>query len=292
MSNPINDYLNLTARFPLLTPEQEIQLSRQVQAMNALNDLADLTPQQQRIKRRGIKARNAIVNANLRLVVHIAKRYIKRLKGNGMDLMDLIQEGNIGLHRAAELFDGARGYKFSTYAYWWIRQAITRAVDTQERIIRLPQHSVERLYRAIRLQEEYTRHHGKPATTAELAGMLEITTEELEILMARAMTPRSLDQLINEDGSPLIDMIADERTLDPSYAAAEIEIQQEQLNLAFFRLDKNDRDILSKRYGLGNTREHTIREIAREAGVTRQRITQRVQIAERKLRFMAATTAA
>lgn len=292
MSNPINDYLNLTARYPLLTPEQEIQLSRQVQAMNALNDITDLTPQQQRIKRRGIKARNTIVNANLRLVVHIAKRYIKRLKGNGMDLMDLIQEGNIGLHRAAELFDGARGYKFSTYAYWWIRQAITRAVDTQERIIRLPQHSVERLYRAIKLQEEYTRQHGKPATMAELAGMLEVATEELEILMARAMTPRSLDQLINEDGSPLIDMIADERTLDPSYAAAEMEIQQEQLNLAFFRLDKNDRDILSKRYGLGSTREHTVREIARESGVTRQRITQRVQIAERKLRFMVATTAA
>lgn len=285
MSDSIKDYLNVVARYPLLSAEQEIQLSRQVHAMRELKDVAGPTPQQQRIIKRGLKARNAIINANLRLVVHIAKRYMRRLDGGHMELMDIIQEGNVGLHRAAELFDGARGYKFSTYAYWWIRQAITRAIDTQEHAIRMPQHSVERFYRAVRLQEEYTREHGRPATPAQLAELLEITPDELRTLMVRAVRPKSLDQLATDDGSPLIDMIADERS-NEAYELAEQMERFEQLQLAFFRLKEENRIAVSKRYGLNGHKPQTLKQIGAEEGVSRECIRQRVDIARRRLRLL------
>lgn len=290
MTDSVKDYLNLVARYPLLSAEQEIQLSRQVAAMREIKCIDDPTPQQQRIIKRGLKARNTIVNANLRLVVYVAKRFARRLDGGHMELMDIIQEGNVGLHRAAELFDGARGYKFSTYAYWWIRQAITRAIDTQEHAIRMPQHSVDRFYRAVRLQEDYAREHGRPATPSQLAEMLEITPDELMVIMSRGMRPKSLDQLATDDGSPLIDMIADERS-NEAYEIAEQLERFEQLQLAFFRLKEEDRIAVSKRYGMCGNEPQTLKQIGATEGVSRERIRQRIDIAQRKLRLLMAECA-
>ena len=287
----LKEYLNTAGRYPLLSPEQEIQLSRQVQAMREVEGITDPTPQQRRIIKRGMKARNAIVNANLRLVVHIAKRYLRRLNGGHMELMDIIQEGNIGLHRAAELFDGTKGYKFSTYAYWWIRQAITRAIDTQERAIRVPQHGLEKLYKAVKMQEQFTKENNRSASIAELAEMMEVSAEELTMLMARNAAPRSLDQLVKEDGTPLIDLIADERYLDADYDAAEQTERSEQLSLAFFHMTDEDRELISKRYGIGCDGEHAYREIANQYGVSRETIKLRIRKAERKLRFMLQSSA-
>ena len=287
----LKEYLNTAGRYPLLSPEQEIQLSRQVQAMREVEGITDPTPQQRRIIKRGMKARNAIVNANLRLVVHIAKRYLRRLNGGHMELMDIIQEGNIGLHRAAELFDGTKGYKFSTYAYWWIRQAITRAIDTQERAIRVPQHGLEKLYKAVKMQEQFTKENNRSASIAELAEMMEVSAEELTMLMARNAAPRSLDQLVKEDGTPLIDLIADERCLGSDYDAAEQTERSEQLSLAFFHMTDEDRELISKRYGIGCDGEHAYREIANQYGVSRETIKLRIRKAERKLRFMLQSSA-
>ena len=291
MTDSLKEYLNIAGRYPLLSPEQEIQLSRQVQAMRDAQSIKDPTPQQRRIIKRGMKARNAIVNANLRLVVHIAKRYQRRLNGGHMELMDIIQEGNIGLHRAAELFDGTKGYKFSTYAYWWIRQAITRAIDTQERAIRVPQHGLEKLYKAVKLQEQFTKDHNRPASIAELAEIMETQADELTMLMARNAQPRSLDQLAKEDGTPLVDLIADERYLGADYDAAEQTERSEQLSLAFFQLAEEDRELIFKRYGIGYGREHTFRELAIERGISRERVRQKMDRAEKKLHFIVRTTA-
>ena len=291
MTDSLKEYLNIAGRYPLLSPEQEIQLSRQVQAMREVEGVTSPTPQQRRIIKRGMNARNAIVNANLRLVVHIAKRYLRRLNGGHMELMDIIQEGNIGLHRAAELFDGAKGYKFSTYAYWWIRQAITRAIDTQERAIRVPQHGLEKIYKAVKLQEQFTKEHNRSASIAELSEMMELPAEELTMLMARNVSPRSLDQLVKEDGTPLADLIADERYLSADYDAAEQTERSEQLSLAFFQLAEEDRELIFKRYGIGYGREHTFTELANERGISRERVRQKMNRAEKKLHLIVRTGA-
>lgn len=286
MTDSVKEYLNAIARYPLLSAEQEIQLSRQVQAMREIDAAAELTPQQRRIVKRGHKAKNTIISCNLRLVVHVAKKYMRRLGGSNMELMDLIQEGNVGLHRAAELFDGTKGYKFSTYAFWWIRQAITRAIDTQERMIRVPQHNLERIYRAIKVQEEYARQHGRSPSMAELAQLMEIEVNELVMLLSRNVQIKSLDSLVADDGSPLIDFIADESPLNEEHTYAEQSERMEQLQLAFFRLDKDDRNAVAKRYGIYGLEPKSNADIAREEGVSRERIRQRVQKAERKLRLL------
>lgn len=286
MTDSIKEYLNAIARYPLLSTEQEIQLSRQVHAMREIDANSELTPQQRRTIKRGQKAKNTIISCNLRLVVHIAKKYVRRLSGSHMEMMDLIQEGNVGLHRAAELFDGSKGYKFSTYAFWWIRQAITRAIDMQERMIRVPQHNLERIYRAVKIQEEYSRQHGRSPSMAELAQIMEIDTNELVMLLSRNVQIKSLDTLIMEDGSPLIDFIADEQLLNQDHTYDEQNERMEQLQLAFFRLDKDDRNAIAKRYGLYGIEPCSNGQIAKEQGVSRERIRQRVQRSERKLRLL------
>lgn len=286
MIETVQEYLRAIARYPLLTPQQEIQLSRQVQLMRELQTTPELTPEQRRTVKRGEKARSTIINCNLRLVVHVAKRYQTRLKGGSMELMDLIQEGSIGLHRAAEMFDGTKGYKFSTYAYWWIRQAITRAIDTQERLIRVPQHSLDKIYKAARFQREYSQEHGKPATTAQMAEFLGISIKEMNMLISRNMTHTSLDALATEDGTPLLDFVADEYQLEQEHTSVEQSERIEQLQLAFFRIDPNDRNIVAKRYGLDGTGEMlTYQAIGNQLGVSRERIRQRLSRAHNRLRY-------
>ena len=231
-TDSMKDYLAEIGRYPLLTGEQEIQLSRQVRRMIELQAMeGERTKAELREIKRGQRARDTIMNCNLRLVVHIAKRYATRLKCNGLEMMDIIQEGAIGLHRAAELFDGSKGYKFSTYAYWWIRQSITRAIDTKERIIRVPQHLLDKIYRATKLQREYLQEHGRPISMVALAEEMEMTVDELQMILQRNTPHSSLDQMVGDNGSPLIDLIASD---DPEIGDELSPMYAEQLKLAFF----------------------------------------------------------
>ena len=281
----LKDYLNEIARYPLLSGEQEIQLSRQVHRMLELKAMpGERTKQQLREIRIGDRARNTIINCNLRMVVHIAKKYTNRLKSNGMDMMDLIQEGSIGLHRAAELFDGTKGYKFSTYAYWWIRQAITRAIETKERLIRVPQHMLDAVYKASRMQREHIQEHGRPMPVADMAAALDMTADQLQLLIQRNMPHSSLDQLAREDGSPLIELIAyEDEGIDDSLT----EEYAHQLQLAFFRLEERDRYIVSHYHGY-RAKQQTQRQIAETLGLTRSRVGQCRENAVRRMRLMMA----
>jgi RNA polymerase sigma factor (sigma-70 family) len=279
----MKDYLAEIGRYPLLTGEQEIQLSRQVRRMIELQAMqGERTKAELREIKRGQRARDTIMNCNLRLVVHIAKRYATRLKCNGLEMMDIIQEGAIGLHRAAELFDGSKGYKFSTYAYWWIRQAITRAIDTKERIIRVPQHLLDKIYRATKLQREYLQEHGRPISMVALAEEMEMTVDELQMILQRNTPHSSLDQMVGDNGSPLIDLIASE---DPEIGDELSPVYAEQLKLAFFRLGERDRYVVSAYHGL-NGPQQSQREIGETLGISRSAVGQRRENAVRRLRLM------
>lgn len=279
----MKDYLAEIGRYPLLTGEQEIQLSRQVRRMIELQAMqGERTKAELREIKRGQRARDTIMNCNLRLVVHIAKRYATRLKCNGLEMMDIIQEGAIGLHRAAELFDGSKGYKFSTYAYWWIRQSITRAIDTKERIIRVPQHLLDKIYRATKLQREYLQEHGRPISMVALAEEMEMTVDELQMILQRNTPHSSLDQMVGDNGSPLIDLIASE---DPEIGDELSPVYAEQLKLAFFRLGERDRYVVSAYHGL-NGPQQSQREIGETLGISRSAVGQRRENAVRRLRLM------
>ena len=282
-TDSMKDYLAEIGRYPLLTGEQEIQLSRQVRRMIELQAMkGERTKSELREIKRGQRARDTIMNCNLRLVVHIAKRYATRLKCNGLEMMDIIQEGAIGLHRAAELFDGSKGYKFSTYAYWWIRQSITRAIDTKERIIRVPQHLLDKIYRATKLQREYLQEHGRPISMVALAEEMEMTVDELQMILQRNTPHSSLDQMVGDNGSPLIDLIASE---DPEIGDELSPVYAEQLKLAFFRLGERDRYVVSAYHGL-NGPQQSQREIGETLGISRSAVGQRRENAVRRLRLM------
>lgn len=276
------DYLNVIGRYPLLTPDQEIQLSRQVHRMLELQQKqTPLTRRQEREIKVGKRAKDTIINSNLRLVVHIAKRYTVRLRFNGMDMMDLIQEGAIGLDRAAEKFDGTKGYRFSTYAYWWVRQAINRAIDVKERLIRMPTNALQLTHDASRAKHNFMQTHGRWPTMAELAACIDISVDELSLILQRGSSHCSLDSLVMEDGSPLVDLIASESTtyeLTDEYS--------EQLQLAFFSLTQSERDILMAQYGLGGAEHKTMHVLGVEQGISRERIRQKMDTAHRKLRVL------
>jgi RNA polymerase primary sigma factor len=279
----MKDYLAAIGRYPLLTAEQEIQLSRQVRRMIELQAMEGerSKPEQREIKR-GMRARDTIMNCNLRLVVHIAKRYGNRLKCNGLEMMDIIQEGSIGLQRAAELFDGTKGYKFSTYAYWWIRQAITRAIDTKERLIRVPQHLLDKIYHVTRIQRQHLQEHGEPISAVMLAEQMEMTVDELQMIMQRNTPHTSLDQLVSETGSPLVDLIASD---DPDPDDSLAPFYAEQLQLAFSYLNDTDQYVVSAYHGLGGCQQ-TQREIAEKLGISRSAVGQRRERSLRRLRLM------
>jgi RNA polymerase primary sigma factor len=276
------DYLNTIGRYPLLTPDQEIQLSRQVHRMLALQQKAEpLTKKEEREIKVGRRAKNSLINCNLRLVVHIAKRYTLRLRFNGLDTMDLIQEGAIGLDRAAEKFDGSKGYRFTTYAYWWIRQSISRAIDVKERLIRLPSNALQLTHNASRAKAAFMQQHGRWPTIAELAEQLEVSTDELSMILHRSAPHSSLDSIAIEDGSALIDLIASEELPDDFS-----DEYHEQLKLAFFSLSQDDQAILANRYELNGAPYKTLQALGKERNVSRERIRQKLQTAERRLKVL------
>ena len=214
MADSIKDYLNSIAKYPLLTPEQEIYLGRRVSRWQELRVKDSLTPDERRQLRSGERARQRFIQSNLQLVVHVARKYDRR-QNKTLELMDLIQEGNIGLARAVELFDPSRGYKFSTYAYWWIRQGITRALIMQDAMIRLPSSLHELLFKINRTAQEMGHRLGRQPSISELAAEIDMDTEQLSIMLKRAYRVTSLDQKVHDaESGSICDTIADPSCLE------------------------------------------------------------------------------
>ncbi|MFO0016387.1 MAG: sigma-70 family RNA polymerase sigma factor, partial [Synechococcaceae cyanobacterium] len=276
-------YLASIGREPLLTPAEEIELGNQVQAMMALVEAVrdDYSQQELKIIRVGRRAKERMMKANLRLVVSVAKKY----QGKGMELLDLIQEGSLGLERAVEKFDPTRGYKFSTYAFWWIRQSMTRAIACQSRTIRLPVHLSERLMAIRRVSLDLAHKLGAMPSRREIAEALDMPLDELDSLLRQALTTSSLDAPVHaEEGrSYLGDLIADASTEEP-LDQVERGMHHEQLGRWLSHLTDQEREVLAYRFGLDGQERLTLAEIGRHLDVSRERVRQVELKALRKLR--------
>lgn len=276
-------YLASIGREPLLTPAEEIELGNQVQAMMRLveSDRSDFSAQERKIIKIGRRSKERMMKANLRLVVSVAKKY----QGKGLELLDLIQEGSLGLERAVEKFDPTRGYKFSTYAFWWIRQSMTRAIACQSRTIRLPVHLSERLATVRKVSLDLAHKLGAMPSRQEIAEAIGMPLQELDVLLRQALTTSSLDAPINADEgrSFLGDLIAD-NSLEEPLDQVERGMHQEQLGRWLDHLTEQEREVLGLRFGLDGRERHTLAEIGRQLDVSRERVRQVELKALRKLR--------
>ena len=291
IDDPVRMYLREIGRVPLLTARDEVELAQAMeagkQALYMRMELASrgqLDPARDRGLRqtieKGERARHRLAESNLRLVVSVAKKYI----GRGMSLLDLIQEGNIGLIRAVEKFDYRKGYKFSTYATWWIRQAITRAIADQARTIRIPVHMVETINKLLRISRRLLQELGREPTPEEIAKEMEIPADKVREIMKVSQEPVSLETPIGEEeDSHLGDFIPDDGTLAPSEAASH-QLLKEQVEDVLASLTGRERRVLQLRFGLDDGRSRTLEEVGKEFGVTRERIRQIEAKALRKLR--------
>ncbi|WP_128896038.1 RNA polymerase sigma factor RpoD [Longirhabdus pacifica] len=261
ISDPVRMYLKEIGRVPLLSAKDEVSLAIRIEAGDE-------------------EAKKRLTEANLRLVVSIAKRYV----GRGMLFLDLIQEGNMGLIKAVEKFDHTKGYKFSTYATWWIRQAITRAIADQARTIRIPVHMVETINKLHRVSRQLLQDLGREPTPEEIASEMELGVEKVREILKIAQEPVSLETPIGEeDDSHLGDFIEDQDALAPSDAAA-YELLREQLEGVLDTLTEREENVLRLRFGLNDGRTRTLEEVGKVFGVTRERIRQIEAKALRKLR--------
>ncbi|SFQ36483.1 RNA polymerase sigma factor RpoD [Caldicoprobacter faecalis] len=261
IDDPVRMYLKEIGKVPLLTAEEEIELAK-------------------RMEQGDEEAKRRLIEANLRLVVSIAKRYV----GRGMLFLDLIQEGNLGLIKAVEKFDYRKGYKFSTYATWWIRQAITRAIADQARTIRIPVHMVETINKLIRVSRQLLQEYGREPQPEEIAREMDISEEKVREILKIAQEPISLETPIGEEeDSHLGDFIPDEDAPAPAEAAA-YNLLKEQLMEVLDTLTPREEKVLRLRFGLDDGRARTLEEVGREFNVTRERIRQIEAKALRKLR--------
>ncbi len=277
-ADPVKDYLKQIGKVPLLNAEQEVELAKRIEAgLFAEDKLANsdkLAPKLKReleiIAQDGGRAKNHLLEANLRLVVSLAKRYT----GRGMLFLDLIQEGNLGLIRAVEKFDYTKGYKFSTYATWWIRQAITRAMADQARTIRIPVHMVEVINKLARVQRQMLQDLGREPTPEELAKELDMTPEKVVEVQKYGREPISLHTPLGEDGdSEFGDLIEDSEAVVPADAVS-FTLLQEQLHSVLDTLSEREAGVVSMRFGLTDGQPKTLDEIGKVYGVTRERIRQ------------------
>ncbi|QHC21213.1 RNA polymerase sigma factor [Streptomyces sp. GS7] len=277
-SDLFRQYLREIGRIPLLTAAEEVELARRVEAglfaEEKLTGTPDLDSQLaydlDKLVVLGRMAKRRLIEANLRLVVSVAKRYV----GRGLTMLDLVQEGNLGLIRAVEKFDYARGYKFSTYATWWIRQAMSRALADQARTIRVPVHVVELINRVVRVQRRMLQEHGCEPTPEEVAASLDLTEERVSEVLRLAQEPVSLHAPVGEEEDVALgDLIEDGDAASPVESAAFL-LLREHLDAVLSTLGERERKVVQLRYGLADGRPRTLEEIGRIFGVTRERIRQ------------------
>ena len=280
--DPVRMYLKEIGKVDLLTAAEEVDLAMKIEAgLEATAKLEEAEEQGIELERReirrldrieqvGLDAKDQLIEANLRLVVSIAKRYV----GRGMLFLDLIQEGNLGLIRAVEKFDYTKGFKFSTYATWWIRQAITRAIADQARTIRIPVHMVETINKLVRIERQLLQDLGREPTPEELAEKMDLTPERIREIKKISQEPVSLETPIGEEeDSQLGDFIEDHHAIRPDDAAG-FTMMQEQLNKVLDGLAERERRVVELRFGLKDGHPRTLEEVGREFGVTRERIRQ------------------
>ena len=282
-ADSVRVYLKEIGRVPLLTGPDEVRLAKRMEAgLEAVDELAVLNAEGkleslefsarralQRRVRDGDRARQQLIQANLRLVVSIAKRYV----GRGMQLLDLVQEGNLGLMRAVQKFDHSKGFKFSTYATWWIRQAISRAIADQARTIRIPVHMVETINRVRRTQRDMLQRLEREPTIEELAIEVDLTPERVREILRISLDPVSLEAPVGEDDSQLSDFIEDENAERPVDVAARSMLSNDVLE-ALDELNDREKEVVRMRFGLIDGRARTLEEVGRAFGVTRERIRQ------------------
>ncbi len=289
LDDPVRMYLQEIGQVPLLTAAEEVDLAKKMEAAHAasdtlLHDNGTLShPDRQQLRRYvdiGRAARQHLIQANLRLVVSIAKKYTSY----GLTMMDLVQEGNIGLMRAVEKFDYTKGHKFSTYATWWIRQAITRAIADQSRTIRLPVHMGEAISQVKRTSHKLQQSMQREPTPEEIADAMGITASKVRRTLEASMHPLSLEMPVGQEGEGRMgDFIEDDRISTPVDAAA-MTMLREQIEEVLQKLPERERKIIQLRYGLKDGRYRTLEEVGLEFGITRERIRQIEAVALRKLR--------
>ena len=293
VDDPIRMYLKEIGKIPLLTLEQETELAELVvEGREAKEKLALIEEDDQNtisieeyealmdLAERADEAKDRLVNANLRLVVSIAKRYLSR----GLQFLDLIQEGNMGLIKSVDKFDHKKGFKFSTYATWWIRQAITRAVADQARTIRIPVHMVETINKLVRVQRQLVQELSREPLPEEVAARMEISVEKVQQIQRIAQEPISLESPVGEEeDSSLGDFISDPNALDPYEYTAKMKLREE-LDSVLATLTEREERVLRLRFGLIDGRQRTLEEVGREFNVTRERIRQIEAKALRKLK--------
>lgn len=266
--NSIRNYLREISRYPLLSASEEIELGQQVQLM--MNPPDDVSLQElECIQRQGQRAKEKMVNSNLKLVVSVAKKYQKR----DLEFLDLIQEGTIGLIRGVERFDPTQGFKLSTYSYWWIRQAITRAIAERGRVIRLPIHVVEKLNRLKKCRRELTQKLGRTPTLAELAEALETTSEQVSYWLEVAQRTSSIDMMVGKNyETPLLEMFPSE--LPSPEALLEAEANADYVQELLTHCTEHQRQVISMRFGLSGSPPLTMEQVGERMGLSKGRVRQ------------------